>query len=62
MLNSINELDFLSKNEIGEGAYSKVYHVRHQKTKKHFALKHVTLIRSMCSKYAKKTAKIYETK
>jgi NIMA (never in mitosis gene a)-related kinase len=45
MLNSIDELDFLSKNEIGEGAYSKVYHVKHRETKKHYALKHVNVFK-----------------
>ena len=45
MLNNIDEIEFLSKQELGEGAYSKVFHVRHRKTKKHFALKHVIIIR-----------------
>lgn len=57
MLSSIDELDFLSKNEIGEGAYSKVYHVRHRENKKHFALKHVSLTRSMSSRFARRTVR-----
>jgi serine/threonine protein kinase len=62
MLNSIDEIEFLSKNELGEGAYSKVFHVRHRKTKKHYALKHVNLIRLMFLKYVKRIARIYEMK
>ena len=41
MFSSTKELEFLSKNDIGEGAYSKVYHVRHKENKKEYALKHV---------------------
>jgi serine/threonine protein kinase len=62
MFTSSRELEFLSKNDIGEGAYSKVYHVRHKKTKTEYALKHVKLTRSIYLKFAKRTAKIYGQK
>ena len=41
MLKSINDVQFMSKHELGEGAYARVFHVKHKKTQKEFALKHV---------------------
>lgn len=43
MLNDINDIQFLDKEELGEGAYSKVYKIRHVINKQIYALKYVSL-------------------
>lgn len=62
MLNNIKDIEFLDKNDLGEGAYSRVFRVKHTQTKKIYALKHVFIIRLICLNWAKKTAKIYGMK
>lgn len=57
MLTKIDDLEFMSKDNIGEGAYSKVYHVKHKSNKKEYALKHVSLMRLIFSKSVKKIVK-----
>ena len=42
MLSCVSDIEFLSNEQLGEGAYSQVYKVKHKKTKKIFALKYVT--------------------
>jgi serine/threonine protein kinase len=43
MLNNINEIQFLERDELGEGAYSKVYKVRHLVDQQIYAVKYVCL-------------------
>ena len=43
MLNSISDIEFLSNDQLGEGAYSRVFKVRHKVSNKTFALKYVRI-------------------
>lgn len=49
MLGTINDIEFLSNEQLGEGAYSKVFKVRHRASDKTFALKFVNLTRLISS-------------
>ena len=58
MLNHINDIEYLDNKELGEGAYSMVYKVKHKKNNQLFALKYVILIRLIYLNLVKETAKI----
>ena len=59
MLKNISDIEFLSKDQLGEGAYSQFFKVKHKKTQKIFALKYVrNLIRLIFSKLERRIARI----